>query len=553
MKEIETVTKSLFQRIKIDRVILANAGSLVGTTAVTSGLGFVYWWLAARQNSPEAVGLASAAISAMTLLAVFGMMGLGTLLIGELSRQRGKEASLISAALILVGGVGGCLGILYALFAPFLSTDFQALGGNIQSILLFALGVSLTSITLVLDQALIGLLRGELQLWRNTLFATVKLLTLFAVGLWLSHVTGLTIYMTWIIGSVFSLVVLALFAITRRTGPWRSYLPQWKLLRQLGPAALKHHALNLTLQAPSLVLPVLVTIMLSTTATAWFYVAWNLSSIANAVSAALASTLYAVSSARPSVLASKLRLTVSLAFVACVLVNSVLIVAPKQALELFGHNYSEQAAWSLRILSLESLPFIVKNHYIALSRIRGQVTRTILVTIGTGLLELGGSAAGAHFGGLNGLSLGWFSAMCIEAICMSPVVYAAARSVKVSAEEQVSLDADAMWLRETIVLPAEQRSLGAQTVWLLDTLALTAIRPGIVESDTLHLQRVEPTTLRLKAQRLPRNEHQVSSPGHGRNRLKPTRLERFSPSIQEAGEEDRQEDEYTDLPFVPTD
>lgn len=547
------MTKSLFQRIKIDKVILANAGSLVGTTAVTSGLGFVYWWLAARQNSPDAVGLASAAISAMTLLGTFGMMGLGTLLIGELSRQQGKEASLISAALILVGGVGGCLGILYALFAPFLSADFRALGGSIQSIVLFALGVSLTSITLVLDQALIGLLRGELQLWRNTLFATVKLIALFAVGLWLSRVTGLTIYATWIMGSVFSLVVLALFAITKRTGPWQSYLPQWKLLRQLGPAALKHHALNLTLQAPSLILPVLVTIMLSTTATAWFYVAWNLSSIANAVSAALASTLYAVSSARPSVLASKLRLTVSLAFIACVLVNSVLIFAPKQALELFGHSYSEQAAWSLRILSLESLPFIIKNHYIALSRIRGQVTRTILVTITTGLLELGGSAVGARFGGLNGLSLGWFSAMCIEAVFMSPVVYAAARSVKVSAEEQASLDTEAMWLRETIVLPAEQRSLGAQTVWLLDTLALTAIRPGIVEADTLHLQRVETNTLRLKAQRSQRTERRANILNHRNSRLKPTRLERFSPPVQEIAEEDHQENDYAELPLVPTD
>ena len=67
-----------------------NAGSLIGTTAVTSGLGFAFWWLAARMFSTEAVGLASAIISTMTLLGSASILGLGTLLIAELPKQRGK-------------------------------------------------------------------------------------------------------------------------------------------------------------------------------------------------------------------------------------------------------------------------------------------------------------------------------------------------------------------------------------------------------------------------------------------------------------------------------
>ncbi len=518
------MVRRIVQWIKSNKTLLVNAGSLVGSTGVTSVLGFVYWWFAARQNSPEVVGFASAAISAMTLLGTFSMLGLGTLLIGELSRQKGKAASLISAALILVGGVGGCAGIVYAVVASYLSNDFRVLGANIENITLFAAGVSLTAITLVLDQALIGLLRGELQLWRNTLFAGIKLAALLAVDLWLSHITGLTIYATLVVGNVLSLVVLALFALVKRVAPSKTYLPQWKLLRQLGPAALKHHTLNILLQAPSLILPVLVTVMLSSTVNAWFSIAWSLSSIANTISVALASTLYAVSSAQPSVLANKLRLTMSLAFVGCILVNSLMILVPGQALGLFGHSYSEQAAWSLRILALESFPFIIKNHFIALSRIRKQVGRTILVTIATGLLELGASVTGAHMGGLNGLSLGWFSAMGIEAVCMTPTIYAVARSGKVS--QRVSLESDLA---------------GAQATWLLDTLALTAIRPGIVDADTLHLQSVETSTLRL-----PRIEKEVNSPGNDRSRLRPTRLERFSTYKHKAAVKHQEENAYAE-------
>src|SRR5438132_1175124 len=101
--------------------MLINAGSLVCTTVATGVLGFAYWWVAARQFPPQAVGLASAAVSAMMLLGSICILGLGTLLIGELPRQPGKEAPLISAALIIVGGVGACGGIIFALFAPLVS------------------------------------------------------------------------------------------------------------------------------------------------------------------------------------------------------------------------------------------------------------------------------------------------------------------------------------------------------------------------------------------------------------------------------------------------
>src|SRR5881275_3639940 len=90
-KKIPHLLKKAPQWVQVNSIILVNAGSLVGTTAVTSVLGFVYWWLAARQFPPEAVGFASAAISAMMLLATICILGLGTLLVGELPRQPGKE------------------------------------------------------------------------------------------------------------------------------------------------------------------------------------------------------------------------------------------------------------------------------------------------------------------------------------------------------------------------------------------------------------------------------------------------------------------------------
>jgi O-antigen/teichoic acid export membrane protein len=391
--------------------------------AVTSAFGFVYWWFAAHHFPPEVVGLASAFISAMLLLGNLCMLGLGTLLIGELPRQPGKEMSLISGALLLVGGVGACIGVIFAIVAPYLSTNFQEMKGGLGDIALFAVGISLTSVTLVLDQALIGLLRGGLQLWRNTLFALVKLGALFLVSLWISKVSGMTIYATWTIGNVISVAFVVALTLPKIGQMRKTYFPQWDLLRRVKVTALQHHLLNLALQAPTLILPVLVIVLLSPTANAWFYVSWTFAGFLFFLNPAITTALYATSSAQPDTLAHRMRLTLVLALVATIVASGVLLLGAKQVLGLFGHTYAEQAGSCLRILSIAGFPLIIKDHYIAVCRVQDRIVAA-LVLVGTGvILELAMAASGAHLAGLTGLTLGWVIAVCIEAAIMFRTVY----------------------------------------------------------------------------------------------------------------------------------
>jgi len=495
--------------------MLANAGSLVGTTAVTSALGFVYWWLAARLFPPEAVGIASASISAMMLLGSFCMLGLGTLLITELPRQPGREIALISTALVVVGGVGGCIGIVFAVVAPYASADFQALRVNFADIVIFAAGVSLTAITLVLDQALIGMLRGELQLWRNALFAVAKLTVLIVVGLWLSHgrnglgspfgiETGIetTLYATWALGNTLSLIALGGFVMLKGGWPGRTCLPQWRLLRKLGPAALQHHLLNLILQAPPLALPVLVTVLLSAKTNAWFYVSWMIASFIFFIPLALTMVLHAMNSARPSTLAHTARVTISIAMATSMLANCLLLVGTKQVLGFFGSSYAQQAAWSLHILVLAAFPLIIKNHYISICRIQDRIARAMLRIAPGSLLELGAAALGAHLGGLSGLSIGWVAGVYVESMFMCGTVYRAVRIVE--AFPQISTERD---------------SIGTEAIWLVDTFVLVAVKPGLVGTEAgssiykKHLQR-------------DRSDQRMSS---DRPRLRPIRLQKYAP------------------------
>jgi len=297
------------------------------------------------------------------------MLGFGTLLITELPRQPEKAGSLISTALLVVGIVGTFVGCLFALIASHASPGFQALGASVIDILTFSAGVGFSAMTLVLDQALIGLLKGGLQFWRNAFFAVLKLAALLVVAFWPSNQVGMKIYATWMVSSAFSLALVAFILLAKKNGKGINYWPQWRLLRTLGSSAVQHHMLNLTLQAPTQLLPVLVTFLLSARTNAWFYVAWMIASFIFIVPGALTTVLHATNSAQQTTLGRKARLTIGVAMLIALAANLILQIGTTQVLGLFGKTYASQAAWCLRILILAAFPLTIKNHYISVCRI----------------------------------------------------------------------------------------------------------------------------------------------------------------------------------------
>lgn len=524
----------LFQWIKKNSTILVNAGSLVGTTVVTSVLGFIYWWVAARRFTPDTVGIASASISAMTLLGTFSVVGLGTLLITEIPRQPEKAPSLISTALMVVTVVGGCIGALFAFIAPMISKQFLPLDANIIDVIIFAGGVSLTAITLVLDQALVGLLRGVMQFGRNTLFATIKLVVLILISFVFSHITGISIYATWAAGNLLSLAIV-IPVLLKKKKTLRSYLPQKSLLRQLGATALQHHLLNITLQFPAYALPTIVTILLSARMNALFYVSWMIVNFIFYIPAALTVVLHAMNSAQQSSLADRARVTVGLALITSVLATILLQVVTTQVLAVFGHSY-EQGAWDLRILVLAAFPIIIKNHYVSICRIHDRI-KVAMWVIGPGcLLELGLAIFGSHVGGLTGLSAGWVIAIYMEAALMFRTVYKAiwvAKTPQPSPEEDHAA-AEAIWLVDTSMLPVITPSYA----WLAETTQLPVIRSShksVNEHTKIHTDaRLGLPQVYETQQSEPLQPNEKERGGNGNiHRLKPPRLQKMSPKSKD--------------------
>jgi O-antigen/teichoic acid export membrane protein len=411
-----------------NRSLLSNAASMVGTAVVTSLLGAAFWLVATHYFSKDSVGLASAAISAMTLLGFMATVGLGTLLMGELPRLKAGHRSVINAGLLTSGSIGAALGLAFVVVAPLASSNFDPLRQTWIVALVFTIGVALTALTFVLDQALIGLLRGGLQLNRNIVFSVVKLAALIPVAALVSDAGSQWIYGTWTVGIAVSLLVLVRFYRDRDR---ESLAPDFKLLKDMRVHAVTHHAVNVALRMPELVLPIVVVTFLSASANASFYIAYMITGFMFFVPLSLSTVLYAVGSGESEKLASRFKLTVYVSLGFGVVSNLILLVLGSTLLGIFGSSYASEASSTLHILALDIFPSTILSHYVALRRIERRLATALPVIWGGALLQLGGGVAGALLGGLSGVAIGWVLGATVEAIVMGPEVLRALRATHI--------------------------------------------------------------------------------------------------------------------------
>jgi O-antigen/teichoic acid export membrane protein len=398
------------------------SGSLLGSLVVTAGLGAVFWWIAARLFTPEAVGIAAGSISAMTFIGALAMAGTGTLLIRELPKATEDRTAMVATTLAVTTSIGAVLGIGYALLAPHVNPALAALAASPLAVALFAVGVVLTIGATLADSALLALLHASVRLARNVVFAVSKLALLIPAALVFGAASQRSIYGVWALGAALSLLMVAL--VYRR-----SLAPavDLALVPRYARPALLHFALSMAIAFPSLLIPVLVALLGSPVQAAEFYVAWMLASVAFYPAVALTQSLFALSGRDPHELWRYARTTMAASFGVGILAVAGAAILGGPVLGLFGETY-RAAAGALPIFVAVAIPQTVKDHYQTISRLHGRLGLAILICVVGGLVESVAAAVGFLLGDVTGLAVAWLMAVLTEGAVMAPLTIRAART-----------------------------------------------------------------------------------------------------------------------------
>jgi O-antigen/teichoic acid export membrane protein len=411
-------------RVTSTQPIIRNAASLFGSTIITSLLGFVFWLVAARLLSPTDVGVASAVLSASQLIAYVCIFGLGTLTIAELAESRVDARRLLGATTIATGvaglAAGFGLGILLALASAGLR---PALEGSLR-LAIFALLCGGTTVGVLLDDACVGLLRGDIQLRRNAIFAATKLAMLPILAVAWKAAGGTEVIVAWLAGVVLSLGLVR-GPLRRATpdGPWR---PDFRRLVEKRRLIYAHHWLNISIIAPGQLLPLLVAGIISPAANAAFYAAMLVVGFVKTIPSSLSTALFALKPGDEVALREEARRTMKLCLVLAIGSGAFFLGCSRLVLEVFRHSYTS-AAPAMALLGLTTFPSSVKVHYVAIARVQLRMRQAAFASTVGALIEVGAAAAGAELMGITGVALGLLIASVIEVFLFGPTVLRALR------------------------------------------------------------------------------------------------------------------------------
>ena len=395
-----------------------NGYLLILSSAATSVLGLLYWMLAARYYSADIVGLNSALVSAMMLLAGISLFSLNSALIRFVPLAGRATPRLIALSYLFSLVLSAIVSIVFCLGAGTMSATFRFLTDSPLWLVSFVLATMAWGVFSLQDSALTGLRESFWVPIENITFAVIKIVLLIGFAGILQQAG---VFASWNIPVILSLPLVN-FLIFR-------HLIKRHVLATVDKAAplilsqiVKYSAGNylgtLFYLAYTTLLPIVVASRFGAAANAYFYIPWTIASGLQLVALNMTTSLTVEATFDQAQLASyclrvlKQSLRLILPFVVIILLGADFI------LRLFGTAYAVEGAALLRWLSLATLPNVIVAVAISLARVKNSTRTIVLIQGALCVLGLGLSYALFPVAGITGVGLAWLASQTVVAVVL---------------------------------------------------------------------------------------------------------------------------------------
>lgn len=399
-----------------------NAYALMLNTAVNSGLGLLYWIVAAHQFSDAEVGRGNALVSLMLMVSVLTQLNAGQALIRFLPRAGTTSRGLllgaygVSCGLAVLGSaavMAYCHLVLPADDPLHVSVPFGAW---------FVASTAVWSVFTLQDSALTGLRAAVWLPLENGVYGLLKLGLLVLVAR-TSLVDG--VFTSWTLPLLALLVPVNLLLFGRILprhvrGTAADQQPVGR--RVLARYMAGDYTGQVFNQLSSTFLPVLVVGLLGAEHGAYFLPAQTVFVAVNLLSMAITSSLV-VEAAKDESHAPRYAAAMLRRLGVTVLPAAALVaLGAPWLLELFGHQYRENATLLLQLLMLSTFPRVVVSLYMTMSRLRNRTGPLAVLQLVQAVGIVAGTVALSGSLGLD--AVGW-SALVVEvgmAVVLAPSV-----------------------------------------------------------------------------------------------------------------------------------
>lgn len=395
-----------------------NGYALLLNAVSTSTLGVLYWILAARFYSVEAVGVNAAAISTMTFLSSAARFYLDGALIRFLPRAGVSATRLIKYSYLIGGVASAVIGSLFLVGLDLWAPSLGFLRVSPLLIMGFILATIASCIFVQQDGALIGLRQAQWVPVENTLFAAAKILLLVLLA---ESFPDYGIFISWIIPLFLTLLPVNMLIFLKLLP--RHIRENHEPEAGIGSPQIIKYAGGLyagyIFSAASLrLLPLVVLQVVGSSAAAFFTLPWMIVTSVQLVIPSMMGSLTVEASREQGKLVKYSRQAFTQT--ARILVPAILLivlVAP-QLLHLFGKTYASEASLLLQLLTLAILPQIVTGLYFAIARTQRSVGGVIAVHGSLFMMNLVLSYFFLNKFGITGVGIAWLISQVMVAFVL---------------------------------------------------------------------------------------------------------------------------------------
>jgi O-antigen/teichoic acid export membrane protein len=380
-------------------------------------LGFLFWTLAARHYSEQAVGLNFVVISAMMISSSVCQLGLGGasgVLVrylpgaGDWTRPLVRRAYALTIALSVV--VGLCVALTSSLWAH----ESTFLRGNGWWVLAFVFATVTWTIFTIEDSVLTGLRQARWVPLENSLFSALKVVLLFAF-ITVSPRGG--IFLAWSIPALILIVPVNLL-IFRHLIP-RHLQRGYQVPVHVGTIvrlAAGMYVGGLFLIASSTLLPILVAGDSGLRQTAYFSIPWTIATSVQLVALNTTTSLTVEVAYDESKLRDYFRGILWQTMRLVVPAVAILVAGAHYILLAFGEAYAREGATTLRLLALATIPNVLVMLGISVARIHHDARLALLIPATAGALTIGLSLFLLPRAGIDGVGAAVLVAQSVVAV-----------------------------------------------------------------------------------------------------------------------------------------
>jgi len=319
------------------------------STGVMAAFGFVFWIICSRLFTPQDVGLATAFISAVSLVSGLSMLGFNNSIIRFLPTSDRKDDQ-ISTAIIITIIANLLAGSIFLLWAITTHSPIIKDTATFWWVLLFILYLWVGSLNTVIESVFIAYRATIYIVFKNTLFSILKLLLpllLFSIGAF-AIIGSITIALAISLG-------IGLVWLTTKF----NYRPLLHInatvIREIYTFAAGNYVGNLFSMLPGTLVPLIVLSRLGAKEAAFFYMPMMIISFLNIIPSASAQSLFAEVSHDEKELATHLKSSLKHLSLIILPAGGAIVFFGAFVLSFFGPIYAQEGALPLQILVIASL------------------------------------------------------------------------------------------------------------------------------------------------------------------------------------------------------